>query len=230
LSNSDATITRTELIKRAFRRIGIWTPSTNDLSNAVGLLNDVVKMIDVHGKWLWAIDNTPTALTISSGTQSYSVGTAPTGIASYILELIRMELVIGTALFPLRIIDKDESVKSWERESSANGQPYLCYLEKRAPMSAQKIWVYPSPNANYSAQYTYRRRLYDFDNASDNPDFPQDWNQRLAVILAFHLAPEYGYPEEKLGTLKTLADEALKGGIAANTEERDSVSVPVEYF
>jgi hypothetical protein len=72
LSNSDATITRTELIKRAFRRIGIWTPSTNDLSNAVGLLNDVVKMIDVHGKWLWAIDNTPTALTISSGTQSYS--------------------------------------------------------------------------------------------------------------------------------------------------------------
>lgn len=230
MSNSDATITRTELIKRAFRRIGIWTPSTNDLINAAALLNDKMKEIDTQGKWLWAIDNTPTLLSIVSGTQSYSVGTAPTGIASYILELARMELIIGTALFPLRIIDKDESLKSWERESSANGQPYLCFLEKKASMADQKIWVYPNPSANFSAQYTYRRRLFDFDNASDNPDMPSDWNQKLVKILAFELAPEYGYPEEKLGALKQMADEALKEGKAANSEERDSIPIPVEYF
>lgn len=228
MPNSDSTITRTELIKRSFRGIGVKNPTTRDLSDAVGLLNAVLKELDSEGRWLWAISNTITALTLVASTRSYSVGTAPTGIASNIMALETFELVQGTSYTPLRIIEKTEALTTTLREGV--GTPSLVYLEKAPVMTNQKIHIFQTPGAGYTAQYTYRRRLYDFDNASDNPDFPQEWEQKLVKILRSELAPEYGIPLDERSLLMMEAEKAKLQSLSNNSETSDPSSIVTTYF
>lgn len=44
---------------------------------------------------------------------------------------------------------------------------------------------------------TYRRPIYDFDTASDTPDFPIQWPRLLIYKLAFDLGDIYGIPESE---------------------------------
>lgn len=228
MANSDSTITRTNLIKRSFRRIGIKNPSTLDQANAVDLLNAVIKELDAEGRWLWAISNTVTTLTLVASTRSYSVGTAPTGIASNIMGLETFELVQGASYVPLRIIEKTEALTTTLREGV--GTPSLVYLEKAPVMTNQKIHVFQSPGTGYTAQYTYRRRLYDFDNASDNPDFPQEWEQKLVRILSAELAPEFGIPLDERQLLMMEAEKAKLQSLSNNSETSDATSIVTTYF
>jgi len=39
--------------------------------------------------------------------------------------------------------------------------------------------------------YSYKRPLFDFDNATDNPDMPSEWTSYLMWRLAHDLSPEY---------------------------------------
>lgn len=70
-TTSTATITRLELIKRAYRRCGIDYPTPDRINLGVALLNDILKEIDSEGRWLWAINPTPSAFTTVSGRRYY---------------------------------------------------------------------------------------------------------------------------------------------------------------
>ena len=45
--------------------------------------------------------------------------------------------------------------------------------------------------------YRYSRPLYDFDNATDNPDMPLAWTRYLVLRLAFDLSAEYAIALEE---------------------------------
>lgn len=229
MPDSNATITRNELIARAFRRIGIDSPSTNETALAASLLNDVVREIDAEGRWLWTVSNTPSELTLVASQQAYTVGTGASNIAAYIMALERMEIVQGTSLIPLRVLDKTESITTWEREATT-GEPYLVYLERAPLNSSNRILFYPTPDSAYEIQYYYRRRLYDFDAAGDNPDFPQEWNQKLVRRLSYELSPEYGIPLAERQLLLAEAQEAMRMGKAANADKAHPVNVNACYF
>jgi hypothetical protein len=57
------------------------------------------------------------------------------------------------------------------------------------------LWVYPRTDkaTDYLVMYV-QRTLNDFDLATDNPDFPQEWYMPLAYGLAVAIAPKYGVP------------------------------------
>ncbi len=228
MPNSDANITRLKLIKRAFRRIGISLPNNNDVANAVELLNDKIKEVDVGGRWLWCISNTPSTLTLITNQRSYAAGSGASLIATNILELERVELVNGTSLTPLTIFGKTESIETVLRENT--GVPAGVFLEKTPSMASQKMHFFQTPNAAMSIQYYYRRRLYDFDNPTDNPDFPQEWAQKLVKMLSYEMAPEYGIPLQEREILKSERDEALRGGLSSNTESGDTYTETTVYF
>lgn len=228
MPTSTATITRDKLVKRSFRRIGIKNPSTNDMVNAVELLNDKVKEIDVNGKWLWAISNTPSTLTLVANQRSYATGITATTINSNILSLERVELVEGTTLTPLNIIGKTESIETSLRENT--GKPVAVFLEQATAMASNKMHFFQTPNSAYSVQYYFRRRLYDFTSASMNPDFPQDWAQRLVKILSYELAPEYGIPLQEREVLRLEMQSSLMQGQASNTDSGDLGVTPTAYF
>lgn len=227
MPDSNAVITRSRIIQRAFRRVGKFNPTTQETALSVELLNMIVKNLDEEGRWLWAINNTPTNLNLVAGTQTYSVGTVPSGIANNILKLENFELVQGANLVPLQILTKTEAVETALRES--NGTPSAVYLETATNMLNQKIWVYTNPTSNDTAQYYYRRRLYDFDNANDNPDFPQDWGLRIIAVLTFELSKEYGgiNPTER-ELMRADAENAINQGIAANANESADPTYPLK--
>lgn len=228
MPNSDHVITRSQLVRRAFRRIGKFNPTTNDTLQATDLLNDLIKEIDVAGRWLWTISNTQSTLTLTSGNRTYSVATPPAGIESNILSLETFELLEGTSYTPLIIIDKTESLTTTLRENT--GKPTHVFLETAPSMANQKIHLFQTPNGTYTAKYTYRRRLYDFDNASDNPDFPQEWAQKLAKILSYELCAEYGVPLAERQWLQAEAEQARQSGFAANSESSDPTVYETVYF
>jgi hypothetical protein len=80
--------------------------------------------------------------------------------------------------------------------------------------------VFPTTDS-YSAlhkklYFVYQRPFEDFDAATDNPDFPQEWYDAVTYGLATRLAPEYGVPNTERKTLwqemSIIKQEALNFG------------------
>ena len=70
------------------------------------------------------------------------------------------------------------------------GTSYRIYWELGG--SASSAWVTATDYTNGELiRYVIKRPLYDFDNASDNPDMPQGWGRYLAKRLAFDLSASY---------------------------------------
>jgi len=66
----------------------------------------------------------------------------------------------------------------------------------------------------------YKRPLFDFDNESDNPDFPRAWNRYLIYKLAMDLSPSYaiGLDERQwLQSMYILAEGDLFGSTRPQT-------------
>ncbi len=62
----------------------------------------------------------------------------------------------------------------------------------------------------------------DFDNASDNPDLPQEWFDVLAFNLALNMAPEYDVPAERFDRIATIATKYLDD-VAGFDREAESI-------
>jgi len=227
-TTSTAKITRQKLVSRAYRRIGIDNPSVDQVLNAVDLLNDIVKELDTEGRWLWTISNTASTLLLITNQRAYAAGVGASLIQPNIMFLEWVEIVTGTSRKPLKIITELESVSNILRQST--GELYLVYLEQAADKASRRMHFFPTPSAARSVEYSYRRQLYDFGLATDNPDFPQDWAQTLIKRLAYELAPESGLPLEERALLKAEMEEAMTKRQKANAERPTARPEKSQYF
>ena len=81
------------------------------------------------------------------------------------------------------------------------GQNWQTYWQLAGSTATE--WVAGTAYTNGNIlMYTYKRPLYDFDAAGDNPDMPQGWNRYLIYRLAEDLAPEYGIALDERSWLK----------------------------
>lgn len=82
------------------------------------------------------------------------------------------------------------------------GANYLLYWE--AGGSGPSVWA---TGTEYTApqhlRLWFKRPLYDFDAASDNPDYPQGWAPYLMYRLADALAPSYRLSLEERAMIKS---------------------------
>jgi len=75
------------------------------------------------------------------------------------------------------------------------GTSYRVYWDQQG--TGQTAWVSGTEySAGENLRYLYKRPLYDFDNALDNPDMPAQWTRYLMWRLAFDLSPEYSLTME----------------------------------
>ena len=227
MPNSDAKLTRTQIINLAFKQIGNTNPSADESAEAVTVLNAKIKELDEDGRWLWSVSNTESTLTTVSSQRSYATGATATTITTGILELESVQLLSGSNYTPIDIISKTDSLTTYEREGTA--EPYLAYLETAPLLADQKLHLFPTPNAAYTLKYTYRRRLYDFDSATDTADFPAGWDLKLVKILAAELSTLYLPLSEASGHL-TLGKDSEERGRAANSEKYTPTRQVAEYF
>jgi len=69
--------------------------------------------------------------------------------------------------------------------------------------TAGTTWVDESGyTSGENIRYMFKRPLYDFDNASDNPDFPPQWTRYLWLRTAYDLSGDYHITEEERRTIK----------------------------
>lgn len=231
MSNSDSTLTRDRIIRRAFKRVGLDSPSTTEMADGAEVLSDVIAELDPEGKHLWTISNTESKLTLVSGQRSYAVGTGAANIPNYIqaIQSIVIEDGVGSRT-PLRLIDKNESLTTWELQNSSVGDPYLAYLEIASDPADQKLHFFPTPSAALTIKFTYQRMLYDMDAASDTPDLLRSMRLSLIKILAMELAPDFGMPDTSRQILVAEGEQAKRKIKEHNHEQVDPVSVVAKYY
>jgi len=192
-TTADFDVTRDQLVDLGLSLVGVSSPSQTDRTLANLLLNSLLRNLDKRGDWLWTIDQTETTLTLISGQSEYLAGTGASLISPNISKLEYAAVYIGSDHEELVILNTKEALRTYLRDES-NGQPEAVHLETAKLLADQKMQFFPTPNSAYSVRYTYRRPLYDFDGATNNPDFPAGFVLPLQKLLASEHAPHYGLP------------------------------------
>ena len=115
-------------------------------------------------------------------------GTGPSNISANIWRLVKVEKFLSPESFdPIRIIDSPQRLTTVEREGTA--EPQWAYLRRAPKLVDQSLDFLKTPNTVLTYNLTFRRRLFDFTAAGDNPDFPGEWNLALAYAIANELSP-----------------------------------------
>ena len=220
-NSTNFAVTRDDIIKRALRLIGVVaqgeTPTTDQVNEAALSLNGLVKAWQADGMPLWALKETSIPLT--GGVNSYTLGLGATVNIPKPLKVTQawFRNTTSNVDIPLRIITKQEYNMLGNKTSQ--GSPIQIYYEPLRDTGV--LHVFPTPGSVDASSGTiyivYQRPFEDFDSATDNPDFPQEWYDAVTYGLATRLAPEYGVPSSDRKTLwqemSVIKQEALNFGL-----------------
>lgn len=86
------------------------------------------------------------------------------------------------------------------------------------------VWPLTTNEQDYLILLT-QRTLEDFDNSSDNPDYPQEWYMPLAWNLARALGPKYGTPQMDYSRIMQQARELYETARGFDTEMGTSMYI-----
>ena len=90
------------------------------------------------------------------------------------------------------------------------GRPNQYYYDKQLTSGTMNVWPVPD-NATNKVEFSFISQLFDFDAATDDPDFPVEWLQPIILGVAYRLSRKYGRLEmQEKEQLKRDADEALE--------------------
>jgi hypothetical protein len=225
-SISTESLTRTQLIDASLRQLGVSSPTSDERAYALEALNILLKVADVRGRWLWAVNKTPSTFSTVAARAYYTY--ADNAAPNNMLELEHVEWVSGSSYLPIQILSDTEFFNSELRDDT--GDPIAIHLEKTPVLSNQKLWILPTPTAIRTIRVFYRRRLYDFTASTDNPDFPGHSVDYVKKALAAELAPEYGLPLMERQDMRLQAEQALRVLKGEAAEEAPAQTVQTLYF
>lgn len=220
--STDFSVTRDQLIAGALRAAGAIaqgeTPTATQISEAAESLNMLVKELQADGMPLWAMKQYSITLT---ATADYTIGVGATVNTPKPLKIVQAFLhnTSSNIDVPMRILTRDEYNRLGNKTST--GEPVQLFYEPL--LTTGVIHMFPVPNttaiANNTVTIVYQRPFEDFDAASDNPDFPQEWYNAIKFGLADLLAPEYGLPLQERQDLASRARKLRETALGFGTEE-----------
>ena len=214
---------RDQIIAAALRKVGFAegeTPNTPQISNAAEALNALVAALRADGMPVWAMKTL--SFSVTANVQNYEIGvgqTINTPMPMKMTQAIRVDTVGGVRV-PLNIYTQyDFNLLS--NFTSTKGTPVQVYYQPKATSGTLRLW--PIPDAAFASgntiEITYQRPFEEFDNATDEPDFPSYWTRALIYGLAAELAPEYGLPLQDRGYLEKKAQDVKELALSYGTEE-----------
>lgn len=214
---------RDKIINGALRLVGAIgqgeTGTSYQISEAAETLNMMVKHFMTYGMPLWAVKST--AIPLVEGVYSYSIGIGETVNTAKPLKIYNVYIhnnSTGTDV-PVNIISRQEWIQFGNKV--AKGHPVNLYYDPQNKTGV--INIYPSPSAvvaaNNSLVIVYQRPFEDFDSATDEPDFPQEWFDVVKYGLAVRLAGEYGLERFARKTLQDEFQYVLSQAQGFNQEE-----------
>lgn len=167
-----------------------------------------------------------TISTVDSSTQ-ITVATALTGAASEGATVYTYTTLLNR---PLKLYNgRIKSSDGTERAmTEISRQEYMNIVSKSTSsavsawyydpgLSTGTLYVWPTTNdVDDRAYFSAQRVLEDFDNSTDNPDFPTEWLDALVWNLAVRIAPDFG--RQNIRDIKEMADRLLLDAISFDAE------------
>jgi hypothetical protein len=209
------TLNRDQVITGALRKLAVLpsggTPSTNQLTESSQALNAIVKAFHADGMPLWKI--TSTTFTVTSGTDTYTIGPASTVSAVHPLKVIEAFYTpSGGNNTPMNVYNRYDYM---QLPNTASGTPVNLYYQPLRTTGVIRLWPTPDDSTTIITVH-YQAPFEDMNAAGDDFDFPSYWIQALIYNLAWSLSPEYGIPPQDRQLLAAEAkfwkDEALSYG------------------
>jgi hypothetical protein len=229
--STDFSIDRDGLIEAALRSCGVLDPesgsaSAGQLTTGAEALNLIVKAwSSKHGMPLWALKSA--TITLVADTATYSMSTIGIDRPDRIIQAYRTDTT-STTDTPMEVITRDEYIQLGNKAS--NGAPILLWWDPQIAVADSDVNLYPTPSttdaSNYTVTFWYHRPFYDFDAATDTPDFPQKWYQAIRWALAEDLAHEYGVPGPRLDRIERKAEKEFNNVVDNEQEEGSIYIVP----
>ena len=183
----DFAVTRNEIIEDAFWHTGVMEEGeilqASDLAFGARQLNKMIKSWGAQGHHLWTL--TERTLTLVADQTSYTIG--PSGD----LNTNRPNKIhnvrwsdTNNIETPVWNISRQEYMALPNKTTS--GKIVQVYYDRQ--LTQGTLYVWPAPDdATDTLLFTAEDHIQDFDTASDDTPFPQEWSDALSWNLALRL-------------------------------------------
>ena len=119
---------------------------------------------------------------------------------------------------PINQISREEYFNLPLKTSS--GIPAEAYFDRHLPQGIIYLWPEPQDSKTL-IRFIYERKIEDFIDNDDCPDFPKYWIEALVYNLAKRLAIKYRVPQAVKMDVNQMADETLNEALAFDNEVTD---------
>lgn len=143
-TTSDSNLNRDQLVSAAYQKIGILadgeTLPTSLANTGIQALNMIIRELDAAGKWLWAVSQTPSTVTLVANTWVY---TSANGMPTTMLELVKATYRDSQANdWPLQIL----TTEGYENINNKLdiGDPSSIYLTENITVASKTLFVWPT--------------------------------------------------------------------------------------
>ncbi len=178
--------TANQITDGAYRICGIYSPSTEQDTNALLALNQMIGLWGASG--LMIPFETRETFTLVAGTDSYTIGSGATFNTVRPLSIESAYLQDSDSIdHPLDVTLSYEEY-SEERDKSVQVLPTRLFYD---PQYANgKIYFSGNPNAAYTLYLSSRKPLTEFALIGDTVNLPPEYAKALRFSLAVDIAPE----------------------------------------
>ncbi len=205
------------------------------VTSSTGMTASDVVLIEQDDKTL----HSTTIVSVDSATQ-ITITAATTAAASSGNQVFTYTTIAGRPLrihnvrrrdtsgneIPLTALSRQEYFELANK--SVEGIPsHYCYEPK---LTNGKLYLYLAPDSvDSTIRYSFTRSFEDFDNASDNPDFPQEWIDTITYNLSLRMAPAFGKHQEAAATIAPIATSLLESLRNYDSEITSVYLTPQDY-
>lgn len=196
----DYSTSASQLIKDAMIEIGVLnaneSPSSDDQELALRELNRMIKHWQVSGYNLWTRARGTITMSAGKGTDvnPYLMGPGGDFSTNRPLRIESMRFInSGGYERPMMQISRQEYDDLPEKDST--GEATLFHYDPQTKSGKLYAWPVLGSTGSGVLAFTYQRPVEDFDAASNEPDFPQEWFETLKYGLAARLAPKF-FPQD----------------------------------
>ena len=201
----------TEFNKTTTSSSAIATDTTIDVSSADGMVvADYIGVKLSDGTMQWTTINTITSLTITLDTALTGAVDSSALVYFYTTKANRPMKISNVVL---RDATSEQDIPIW----TVSRQEYIELPNKQNDGAVNQIWYDPQvgtgvlsvwPQSDTVGKYLVlwvQRTLEDFDSATDDADYPQEWLLPLALNLAAVSCTKYGVPRFERTYIQGLA-------------------------
>jgi len=193
VSQTTRTVTCIDLIKRAYRLIGVYsigeTPTADEAVDGLTALNAMLG--DWANEGLMVYATTTDAIPLTNGVTTYTIGATGGFVSDRPQEVLTSSYVQFSGVsYPLGILT-EEQYNDIQVKSISGIPTSMLYI---ATFPNATITMYPTPSDSMTLNLVSKKLLNVFANLTDVVAMPPGYENAIVFNLAKYLSVEFGQP------------------------------------